>query len=469
MPMSIEEFNRYIREQDLKSQKWDTLTREKTSPGLNFPRYPDGSSSIPERVRSGSDGSGRMSSTPSVNSSASTSLSTIVSQLNDGKTIDLSPSEWTRVSERSRGLSASTLIRLAMQVIRMSARRSLPWQLIDLAKAIYDWYYRDRHKEQFKPDPKPGKEGFKWDGDWEMIGACADASVPVRLWPAAAIWPGNLPPQAGLANNCLGWQGGGYPIEQEGDFDLDFNCRMYGDTKLQPPERWRVVITLIRPNGAPDFMQPNLRVEQSPWMTPFDFPEHVPLSRAKRPPDDWPQSRAVGDGDDLNDDMRNEVITWDMAPPVGPPIQTITDTPFPDRLPPPPQVKEKKIALSLAGTARRIVDWTTEARDFVNSLWDAIPTKGPGARTRKYWKPGYKQAWSVPLGEKMVQIYIYWDHLERSGDWKREAGRQYLNKAFANVFADNVKDFVYGRIGRTAGRASARLGRPVGVQTGPVF
>ena len=75
----------------------------------------------------------------------------------------------------------------------------------------------------------------------------------------------------------------------------------------------------------------------------------------------------------------------------------------------------------------------------------------------------------MKVPEKMWQVYRYWDHLQSTGAWNGPEGRQYLHKAFANVFGDNVKDFVYGRIGRTAGRASNRLGRPVGIQTGPVF
>ena len=131
--------------------------------------------------------------------------------------------------------------------------------------------------------------------------------------------------------------------------------------------------------------------------------------------------------------------------------------------------RRKKIALSLAGTARRIVDWTTEARDFVNDLWDVIPTKGPAARTRKYWKFGYKQAWSVPVHEKAFQVWRYWAHLEATGGWQKAEGQAYLSKAFANVFSSQVSDFVYGQIGRAGGRAGAAIGRPTGVQTGPVF
>lgn len=463
MGMSINDFNQYVREMK-GAPKWQTTSPNR--PG-NFPQPGLGGREPVEYQRSG--GSSVPSSGRSVNSSASTSLSTIVEQLSDGKIIDLSPSEWTRVSERARGISPSTLLRLANAILRMAGRRMLPFQLIEIAMRIIDEYYRRRDgKKETGPGRSGATGGYQVDPGWEILAQCP-SEPPVYQWQQYQGLPGAYTsPHVAFCNSCTGGQN----ITQQaiGTPILYYNGSvLYGGALSNQRNRYSLFIARIKPASAADNFQPNLRLGLGFPSGELAIPDPIPVKYAGRAADDWPQSREVGDGSDLVDDMSNEVTTWDMSPPKGPPNKTVVDVPFPDRLPPPPYVKEKKIALALAGTARRIVDWTTEARDFVNSLWEAIPTKGPAARSRKYWKPGYKQAWSVKLPEKMWQIWKYWDYLGRSGGWNGKEGRQYLSKAFANVFADNVKDFVYGRIGRTAGRASARLGRPVGVQTGPVF
>lgn len=315
----------------------------------------------------------------------------------------------------------------------------------------------------------PGKKRWEMSNGWRVTGQCGtpfsesfDGFISGED-PTPHDWSGNT-----SANNCLVGQAmqpwAGVRSSRY------HNCIIFGARYAVAGgyryQTWLAAATDWN-NGRPVPNEPVVTWSGGNYSLE-SFPTARPIRWAVRPADEFPQSREVGDGSDLDDDMKNEVETWTVND-GGPPSKTIVTTAFPDRRLPPPNVKERKIALSLENTARRIVDWTTEARDFVDSLWEAIPSKGPAHRTRMYWKPGYKQAWSVPLPEKMMQIWRYWDYLDKSGKWKEAEGQKYMSNAFANVFTDNVQDFVYGNIGRISGRASRRLGRPAGIQTGPVF
>lgn len=112
-------------------------------------------------------------------------------------------------------------------------------------------------------------------------------------------------------------------------------------------------------------------------------------------------------------------------------------------VPPGPGEKEKKIRMHSAGViALRFVNIVSEAVDFMDALYWALPKKYTSSRHN---------------GSQRAQIL--YQHLDEV-DW---------NKALQNVAINEFQDRILGAAGKRIGELSRKLGRPVGLQAGPAI
>lgn len=137
-----------------------------------------------------------------------------------------------------------------------------------------------------------------------------------------------------------------------------------------------------------------------------------------------------------------------IVPPVRPPPDP-PDPPTPPRpRPPPPRTKEGKFGASAGG---RALAWAarglsagenvlTEAKDFVNALWKALPTSS-------------KRKYGGSLKGKLNALYNDFDKI----DW---------GKAFGNLVANEIEDRTIGRAIGKGGRQARRVGITYGGSLG---
>lgn len=112
----------------------------------------------------------------------------------------------------------------------------------------------------------------------------------------------------------------------------------------------------------------------------------------------------------------------------------------------------------------RIASAITEARDAIKSMYDALPkrcklksgTKGP-----KFSK------FSKRRGPTVQQMYaaIY----KCASSMSDAEKSKWFNDAVDNLVTDQIKDYVFGKLGREVGKASRRSGRPIGFGAGPAL
>jgi hypothetical protein len=119
--------------------------------------------------------------------------------------------------------------------------------------------------------------------------------------------------------------------------------------------------------------------------------------------------------------------------------------------------KERKVRVVAGGIVRTVVDQTSEVRDFVEALWDALPKEFKKHKTIN--RPWPYRSEKPKLFEMMSDLYGAWDKL----------GLDYFNKAFDNVIENQLEDWFYGRLGKAGGQAGGALGKPVGVGLGSVL
>lgn len=417
---------------------------------------------------------GRSVSNTSRSSSANASVSRMFQSLNDGKTIDLSPSEWTRVQTEMRSTSRSTLYRLAKTIIDIAKRRNVYINLLEWAFRFLDEYYRRR------PDTirREGGPSLNTAAGWHVDAQCSTGPLTGGELRAVYWQSPSHSPWSGVTN-CLSGQ-----VMAESPYynPKNYNGVYIGEATSATYSRLLYQLHTLRSKEdgreAPYIMKPNVTftvpsVNPFSWFNPdLSLPGDGPVTKVppvrqwSRAPGDSPQSRQVGDGTSRTPDVTNTVTTWTFGPPNKPPNKQEVKTDWSDRGPPPSKTKEKKIAFYAAGTALRILNILSETKDFVDAWWDAIPREH---RSRKYWKFGMKKASSPRLQQKLWEIYQYMAYLERTGKWSGAEGRKYLSNATWNVGVNQVNDFVYGRIGQTSGRAARAVGRPHGYQMGPAL
>lgn len=115
------------------------------------------------------------------------------------------------------------------------------------------------------------------------------------------------------------------------------------------------------------------------------------------------------------------------------------------RSPPPARTKERKFIMAIArGSALGVaLNATTEALDFVNALYWALPAD------KRY-------AGRSSQNGRIRAVLENFDHIQ----W---------DVAFKNLIANQVIDYIGGRIGRLNAKASRRAGFSTGFMTGPLY
>lgn len=148
--------------------------------------------------------------------------------------------------------------------------------------------------------------------------------------------------------------------------------------------------------------------------------------------------------------------------------------------------RTKKFGLkSAARVIWTIANVVTEATDFVKAMWDALPQsyrskpkfKKKSIRSKgnfpdfqimvsdiynflQYAEPGLMEAYY--RDEEILQFY----HEYGPGTGVMEA---YFNEALTGLIVNQIKDYVFGKIGQQVGKASAKDRRPIGYAAGPAL
>ena len=124
--------------------------------------------------------------------------------------------------------------------------------------------------------------------------------------------------------------------------------------------------------------------------------------------------------------------------------------------PPAKRTKERKYTIrSVAGRALVAINFLTEAEDFIDSVWKALPKecKSKGRRVRFARKRDGKKFWgnapTDPL-TKLGDLYRCFEHLD-------------ADTAIANYFNNQMEDMFYGTLGSAVGRASGVIGVTTGL------
>lgn len=134
--------------------------------------------------------------------------------------------------------------------------------------------------------------------------------------------------------------------------------------------------------------------------------------------------------------------------------------------PPAKGTKERKYKVSLRGVAGAgvagVINLATEAADFVDALYDALPDE----KKVHFWykKPGwrhshYVEKYSLTPQQKAVQLYNVLDTLD--GAW--------LERALHNVVVNEIKDRAIGGLSHGASGLNQAVGRNIGIQVGPAL
>lgn len=231
---------------------------------------------------------------------------------------------------------------------------------------------------------------------------------------------------------------------------------------------WSDPSPLENPNvtpRTPAFPQPGLPPQADPRTNPGPTTDPVFPGVHPDPKTDPKTDPKVDPKPDPNPDPRTDPKT---DPKPDPKPQPYADAalewrpPTSHRLKPPYKgVREVKIKLHMiAKFAYRFAGSVTEVRDAIKSVHDALPKK---MRTkRKCHGHGKFRSCNAPTVQKMAKE-IYQGIGKMTDKQKVDFG----NKALDNLITDQIKDYVFGKIGQQIGYASKAAGRPIGFQAGP--
>lgn len=138
--------------------------------------------------------------------------------------------------------------------------------------------------------------------------------------------------------------------------------------------------------------------------------------------------------------------------PPGPPV-------WPTR--PPPGDKEVKLRSRLLGITWKIVNPITEAVDFVDALYDALPDKwilvNGKWRINPEWR-GMTDNKSKYLNARQ-RAELVWDNFDYI-DW---------DQAMKNILYNEIQDRIIGAASRPVADLSREMGRPLGLEAGPAL
>jgi len=188
--------------------------------------------------------------------------------------------------------------------------------------------------------------------------------------------------------------------------------------ELAPPNQ-APAFPAQRPYGRPDARSINSPAAYSPPSSGI-----APVSKPSQVPNDW--SVSIGTG------PQSAPRTHTLAPPAG-------ATPS-GRI-----EKERKAKLSPAfAMALKAISMTTEAGDFINAIYDALPTE-----YRPRFRDTVYELRSATMQQKITAII---DHADKIN----------IDEALVNLVTEQIEDRFYGTFGKMGGEVSRRLGIPYG-------
>lgn len=267
----------------------------------------------------------------------------------------------------------------------------------------------------------------------------------------------------------------------------------FGIFRLKAPEfnKWEKVIGYEKPSNKPLPPPPEYVPGKAPqWVAPpppapgfypAADPDAIPIGKpapAPRPiphdaiphraPSGFPQGSVWGNsvpGTNLPNPGSAPTTTVEVGSGAEPGSVT-QSRPGHEYRPPRAREKERKFAATvtnvLGPTVERIISGVTEAADFVDALYDALPQ----ADKVHFWykKPGWKQSHyvvknSLTPQQKAAQLYKVIG--KQSGQW--------FSDALQNLVMNEIEDRVIGRISRGASGLNREVGRDIGIQVGPAL
>lgn len=144
--------------------------------------------------------------------------------------------------------------------------------------------------------------------------------------------------------------------------------------------------------------------------------------------------------------------------------------------PPRNEVKKERKGTVKGGLAYGVINWVTEAGDFVDAIHDALP-KDCRAKPVHVERPrSEKASYRGNAGWKKNGNHNgEWGYWRPPNDYERALAisncfdRLDLGQALGNLVKNQIEDFIIGKIGKQVGKASRKSGRPVGFQAGPAL
>lgn len=156
----------------------------------------------------------------------------------------------------------------------------------------------------------------------------------------------------------------------------------------------------------------------------------------------------------------NEMVVVVSPPGVNPASNPAPRT-HASRAPQGKKEKEKKWVMTSKHIVQRIFGAVTEASDFIDALWEALPKNKKGGYYKLHGKGGkvfYKWRHKVSVTRKLQDLYNGYEDLD-------------MNDALHNIAVGQLEDAAIGKLGKKAQQEASdsleMLKRPVGFGFGP--
>lgn len=227
---------------------------------------------------------------------------------------------------------------------------------------------------------------------------------------------------------------------------------------------------------VPAFPQPKPVPRPTPTPDPTPRPDPAPTPRPTPTPD--PTPRPTPDPEPTPRPHPEPEPTPRPSPQPEPEPRLEWRPPSSHRYKAPPKgVRELKIKVhGLAKLLYHGVGVVTEARDAIKSLHDALPKRFRAKK--KCHGVGKHRSCNGPTVQQMFgELYKALedgnpDHSSKRDPMKNKPMTQkekydFINKGVDNLIADQIKDWVFGKLGQQIAKASRADGRPIGYQAGP--
>lgn len=238
---------------------------------------------------------------------------------------------------------------------------------------------------------------------------------------------------------------------------------------LTNPVPWPAIPGRPRPFPDPD---PSPVPHPTPVPVPYPGVEPGPVPIEEPGPDPEPQPEPSPNPKPVVPPWVSNPLGWDMPVRAGRVKESgivVRQSSSPIHRPPGRHTTEMKIRTwrSAAGLTWLLAHGVTETKDLVEALWSALPK-----RFKHPDKKGRQVNAKSPFKSHHPRVQTMVSDLNkglRNMDWMGDEGRKYVSNAIANVAANQLQDYVFGRTGRAVANESARSGRAIGCAAGPAL